>query len=157
MRETIPFYTTIQWKECRKAFMRSRRGLCEECLKMGLITPAEIVHHKIHLNGDNINDPNIPGNLYKSYQDNSPKLDRKIKSNKKRPKSNFYQNKILNKKSLLQKIGINLDKLVSPIHSIKHIKKSSLTKKNNNIPIFEIYNNNRIKKKMSESYNNTTF
>ena len=105
----------------------------------------------------NINDPNIPGNLYKSYQDNSPKLDRKIKSNKKRPKSNFYQNKILNKKSLLQKIGINLDKLVSPIHSIKHIKKSSLTKKNNNIPIFEIYNNNRIKKKMSESYNNTTF
>lgn len=39
--------------------MRSRRGLCEECLKKGLITPAEIVHHKIHLNGDNINDPNI--------------------------------------------------------------------------------------------------
>lgn len=59
MRDTIPFYKTIQWKECRNAYMKAQRGLCEECLKMGLITPAEIVHHKIHLNPQNMSDPNI--------------------------------------------------------------------------------------------------
>ena len=59
MRETIPFYKTIQWKECRNAYMKAQRGLCEECLKMGLITPAEIVHHKVHLNPQNMNDPDI--------------------------------------------------------------------------------------------------
>ena len=59
MRDTIPFYKTIKWKECRKAYMKYARGLCEECLKKGLITPAEIVHHKIHLTPENMNDPNI--------------------------------------------------------------------------------------------------
>lgn len=59
MRETIPFYKTIRWKECRNAYMKYARGLCEECLKKGLFTPAQIVHHKIHLTPETINDPNI--------------------------------------------------------------------------------------------------
>ena len=35
-------------------------------MKKGLIVPAEIVHHKIHLNAENVSDPSIslnPDNL----------------------------------------------------------------------------------------------
>ena len=59
MQETIPFYKTFKWKKCREGYMKHARGLCEECLKKGLIVPAEIVHHKIPLNADNMNDPSI--------------------------------------------------------------------------------------------------
>lgn len=34
-------------------------GMCERCFAMGLLTPAKLVHHKIHLNPENINDPEI--------------------------------------------------------------------------------------------------
>lgn len=46
--------------------MRSVGGLCERCLKKGLIVPGEIVHHKIHITPDNVNDPAVtlnPDNL----------------------------------------------------------------------------------------------
>lgn len=46
--------------------MRSVGGLCERCLKKGLIVPGEIVHHKVYISPDNINDPAItlnPNNL----------------------------------------------------------------------------------------------
>jgi 5-methylcytosine-specific restriction endonuclease McrA len=46
--------------------MRSVGGLCERCLKKGLIVPGEIVHHKVYISPDNINDPAItlnPDNL----------------------------------------------------------------------------------------------
>ena len=59
MQETIPFYKTFKWKKCREGYMKHARGLCEECLKKGLIVPAEIVHHKIPLNADNMNDQSI--------------------------------------------------------------------------------------------------
>lgn len=39
--------------------MKSRGGLCERCLARGVVTPAEIVHHKIHLTPENVHDPNI--------------------------------------------------------------------------------------------------
>lgn len=39
--------------------MKKAGGLCERCLANGIITPAEIVHHKIEINEDNIDDPNI--------------------------------------------------------------------------------------------------
>ena len=39
--------------------MRSVGGLCEKCKAKGLIVPAEIVHHKIHLNETNIDDASI--------------------------------------------------------------------------------------------------
>ena len=60
------FYTSKAWVDCREAYRRSVGGLCERCLKNGLITAGVIVHHKIHLTPDNINDPNITlnwGNL----------------------------------------------------------------------------------------------
>lgn len=39
--------------------MKQAKGLCEECLKIGLIVPAEEVHHKIHITPANIDNPNI--------------------------------------------------------------------------------------------------
>lgn len=43
--------------------MKSVGGLCERCKAKGLIVPAEIVHHKIHLTAININDPSITTNF----------------------------------------------------------------------------------------------
>lgn len=60
------FYKTKAWQECRDKYFRSVGGLCERCKARGLIVPAEIVHHKVHLNENNINDPSVtlnPNNL----------------------------------------------------------------------------------------------
>ena len=53
------FYKTAAWVNCRNGYLKSVGGLCEKCKAKGLIVPAEIIHHKIHLNADNINDPSI--------------------------------------------------------------------------------------------------
>ena len=52
-------YNSRRWKECREAYAKSVGYLCEECLSKGLYTPGEIVHHKIPLTPDNIDDPSI--------------------------------------------------------------------------------------------------
>lgn len=63
-REQIKgFYYTDAWKECREAYKQSVGGLCEVCRAKGLIVAGEIVHHKIHLNASNINDPSITLNF----------------------------------------------------------------------------------------------
>ena len=113
----------------------------------------------------NINNPNITGDLYKNYQDNNSKSEKATKSVKNKPKNNYYQNKFITNKSLIQQIGFNIDKLIGPIHSIKNIKnsgikKNKLTKRieNNNkkISIFEIYNKSKKRKKFLFPNNNTT-
>ncbi len=48
------FYKSKAWRQCRKAFFKSRFGLCERCGN-----PGVIVHHKIVLHPSNIGDPNI--------------------------------------------------------------------------------------------------
>ena len=53
------FYSSDAWKNCRDAYRRKARGLCEICLAAGRYTPGEIVHHKKHLTPYNINDPRI--------------------------------------------------------------------------------------------------
>ena len=53
------FYASRAWADCRKAYKESKGGLCEECLRRGIITPGEIVHHKIHIEDDNTDDPNV--------------------------------------------------------------------------------------------------
>jgi 5-methylcytosine-specific restriction endonuclease McrA len=55
----VRFYKTRAWKTCRKSFLEEKGGLCELCLKKGLIVPAVHVHHKVHLTGDNVNDPRV--------------------------------------------------------------------------------------------------
>lgn len=53
------FYKSQSWKTTRDAYFKARNGLCEICLKDGIYTPGEIVHHKVHLNESNVNDPTI--------------------------------------------------------------------------------------------------
>lgn len=53
------FYSSIGWRECRKAYSASVGGLCERCLENGRYSPGEVVHHKVPLNAGNINDPTI--------------------------------------------------------------------------------------------------
>ena len=53
------FYHSSAWKKARKAYIKKQCGLCERCLRMGKITVGNTVHHKIHLNPQNINDVNI--------------------------------------------------------------------------------------------------
>lgn len=48
------FYKSSAWIKCRNSYISSVYGLCERCEK-----PGYIVHHKIHLNQSNINDPDV--------------------------------------------------------------------------------------------------
>ena len=59
MKETKPFYDSTAWKNTRRNYKQSVGGLCERCLAKGIITPAEIVHHKTPLTADNMTDLNI--------------------------------------------------------------------------------------------------
>ncbi len=53
------FYKSIQWQNCREAYLKSQGYLCERCIKKGEVKPAVIVHHKIYLTPWNINDESI--------------------------------------------------------------------------------------------------
>jgi 5-methylcytosine-specific restriction endonuclease McrA len=53
------FYKTAAWVNCREGYLKSVGGLCEKCKAKGIITPATMVHHKIHINAENVDDPSI--------------------------------------------------------------------------------------------------
>ena len=53
------FYSSKAWKDCRRAYAKSKGGLCERCLIKGQYKPGEIVHHKVYLSPENINDPDV--------------------------------------------------------------------------------------------------
>ena len=58
------FYKSRRWQTTRLAYLKSVGGLCERCLKRGVINPGTKeqpleVHHKVPLNADNVKDPNI--------------------------------------------------------------------------------------------------
>lgn len=53
------FYKSKAWQRCRAAYVASVGGLCERCLRDGIVTAGEIVHHKIHVTPDTINDPQV--------------------------------------------------------------------------------------------------
>ena len=57
------FYKSIAWKKARATYAKSVGGLCERCLRYGHYNPGEIVHHKIHITPENINNPNITLNF----------------------------------------------------------------------------------------------
>lgn len=40
-------YNSREWKELRIAKLRSTNGLCEECMKQGIVTSARCVHHVV--------------------------------------------------------------------------------------------------------------
>ena len=56
---SVRFYKSSLWRECRNGYAASRGHLCERCLSRGVLSLGEIVHHKIELTPENINDPEI--------------------------------------------------------------------------------------------------
>lgn len=50
------FYKSKEWRQCRASYIPKVFGLCET---IGCREPGYILHHKIPLSPDNINDPYI--------------------------------------------------------------------------------------------------
>ena len=44
-KDKAEIYNSREWKELRIAKLRSTNGLCEECMKEGVVTQATCVHH----------------------------------------------------------------------------------------------------------------
>lgn len=64
--DQIRFYTSRAWKDLRAYIIKERGGLCESCLKQGIIKAADVVHHIKPVTAENVNDPEIalnPDNL----------------------------------------------------------------------------------------------
>ncbi|MGM7635647.1 HNH endonuclease [Bacillus sp. Hm123] len=52
--EAKKFYKSKAWRKCRDAYFVFQHGLCERCPQPGLI-----VHHKVYIDAQNINDPSV--------------------------------------------------------------------------------------------------
>ena len=44
-KDKAEIYNSREWRELRFSKLRSTNGLCEECLKQGIVTSARCVHH----------------------------------------------------------------------------------------------------------------
>lgn len=53
------FYGSEAWKDCREAYKHSVGYLCENCKRKGILKAGDIVHHRIHLTPENVNNPDI--------------------------------------------------------------------------------------------------
>ena len=53
------FYKSKTWQKTREAYSKSVGYLCEDCLKQGVFTAGEIVHHIRPITRDNISNPDI--------------------------------------------------------------------------------------------------
>ena len=56
--QRVAFYHGKAWTRTRDAYMAMRRHVCERCG-----SPAKIVHHKVHLSADNVDDPSVALNF----------------------------------------------------------------------------------------------
>lgn len=54
-----PFYKGRAWQKVRAFVLDRSHGLCEKCLEKGEIVPADVVHHKVPLTAENVNDPDV--------------------------------------------------------------------------------------------------
>jgi len=52
-------YKSRGWRGTRDAYAQSVHGVCERCLRKGIMSIGEIVHHKIPITEDNIDNPEI--------------------------------------------------------------------------------------------------
>lgn len=50
------FYKSKTWQRVQADYMKTQDHLCERCKAKGLFVPAKIVHHKEHLNFENVYD-----------------------------------------------------------------------------------------------------
>ena len=46
-KDKADIYNSREWKELRTQKLRSTNGLCEECMKQGIVTSARCVHHVV--------------------------------------------------------------------------------------------------------------
>ena len=53
------FYRSGAWVNLRGYVIHRDQMLCQDCLKKGIYTPAEEVHHIVELDESNVNDPSI--------------------------------------------------------------------------------------------------
>lgn len=62
------FYHSPAWRKNRANYMVKPietpwgicpPGICERCFENGQIVPAKVVHHRVHLTPENINDPHF--------------------------------------------------------------------------------------------------
>ena len=53
------FYKSKAWQHTREAYLQKVGRLCERCLKKGLYHPAIIVHHKVYIDPETINNPEV--------------------------------------------------------------------------------------------------
>ena len=62
------FYKSKRWQKNRDDYADSVGGLCESCAAKGLVVPGEIVHHRVELTPENIQDPAITMGYTVSYK-----------------------------------------------------------------------------------------
>lgn len=53
------FYKSAKWQKAREIALMRDKYLCVLCAKEGRVTNADVVHHKIHLSEDNVDNPEI--------------------------------------------------------------------------------------------------
>ena len=53
------FYTSTAWRKCRIAYLQNVGGLCEHCIRKGIIEPATDVHHKKPITPETVDDSRI--------------------------------------------------------------------------------------------------
>ena len=53
------FYNSKEWRRTSKAYAQSKNGVCERCIKEGIVKPYVIVHHKKHITQKNIGNNEI--------------------------------------------------------------------------------------------------
>lgn len=53
------FYHSKQWRNVREVVKDRSHGLCERCAERGVLRPLDVVHHKVPLTPENVNDPSI--------------------------------------------------------------------------------------------------
>lgn len=57
------FYSSKAWQDCRNEYAARQHYLCENCLRLGIYKPGEIVHHKIEIDPITIERPEIALNF----------------------------------------------------------------------------------------------
>lgn len=53
------FYKSVAWKETREYIYNRDKGLCQDCLAKGIVTPGQEVHHIKFLDPNNMNNIDI--------------------------------------------------------------------------------------------------
>ena len=57
--KSAQFYNSMAWQNTRRSYRKSVGGLCERCLKHGVIASADVVHHIVPLTEETVNDLNL--------------------------------------------------------------------------------------------------